>query len=67
MRRVPGHPEDAPITGYDAVPAPGMCLCVESCVGVEGGAEGVKLEEQVLVTEGGREVLSTYPLRDPGR
>ena len=61
------YPEDALITGYDAVLEPGMCLCVESYVGVEGGAEGVKLEEQVLVTENGHEVLSTYPLRDPGR
>ena len=29
-----------------------------------GGAEGVKLEEQVLVTDTGAEVLSRYPLED---
>jgi hypothetical protein len=27
-----------------------MAICVESYIGAEGGAEGVKLEEQVLVT-----------------
>jgi Xaa-Pro aminopeptidase len=42
--------------------APGMTLCVESFIGVEGGREGVKLEEQVLVTESGIERLSRYPL-----
>jgi hypothetical protein len=35
---------------------------IESYVGERGGAEGVKLEEQVLVTANGAEVLSTYPL-----
>ena len=36
--------------GYDGVVEPGMVLCVESFIGVEGGREGVKLEEQVIVT-----------------
>jgi Xaa-Pro dipeptidase len=47
--------------GYDGVIEPGMTLCVESYIGAEGGADGVKLEEQVLVTERGVEVLSTFP------
>jgi len=47
--------------GYDGVIEPGMVLCVESYVGAEGGIEGVKLEEQVLITETGTERLSTYP------
>jgi hypothetical protein len=38
-----------------------MTLCVESFIGVEGGREGVKLEEQVLITETGTLRLSTYP------
>jgi Xaa-Pro dipeptidase len=39
----------------------GMVLSVEAYVGVEGEVEGLKLEEQVLVTEGGVEVLSHAP------
>ena len=39
-----------------------MTLCVESYVGPDDGGEGVKLEEQILVTEDGIELLSTYPL-----
>ncbi|MGY1761608.1 M24 family metallopeptidase [Geodermatophilus sp. SYSU D00779] len=39
----------------------GMVFSVEAYVGVEGEAEGLKLEEQVLVTEGGVEVLSHAP------
>jgi Xaa-Pro dipeptidase len=41
----------------------GMVLCVESYVGRLGGHEGVKLEEQVLITETGNRPLSTYPVR----
>ena len=40
---------------------PGMVLCVEAFVGKEGGREGVKLEDQVLITDTGYEFLSTYP------
>ncbi len=40
---------------------PGMVLCVEAYVGKEGGKEGVKLENQVLVTETGFENLTIYP------
>jgi len=39
----------------------GMTVCVESYIGAEDGNEGVKLEEQVLVTEDGPQRLSTYP------
>ncbi len=39
----------------------GMVFSVEAYVGVEGEAEGLKLEEQVLVTEGGVELLSHAP------
>ena len=47
--------------GYDGLVKPGMALCVESFIGKEGGREGVKLEEQVIITENGVELLSTYP------
>ncbi len=50
--------------GYDGVIEPGMTLCVESYIGVDGGADGVKLEEQVLVTERGVELLSHFPFDD---
>jgi len=46
---------------YDARLEPGMTLCVESYVGPHDHAEGVKLEEQVLVTESGVEILSASP------
>ncbi len=45
----------------DGVTEPGMTLCVESYIGAEDGTEGVKLEQQMLVTETGTELLSTFP------
>jgi Xaa-Pro dipeptidase len=47
--------------GYDGYLEPGMVICVESFIGVEGGREGVKLEEQVIITETGVERMTTYP------
>lgn len=41
---------------------PGMTVCVESYMGEVGGAQGVKLEQQVLVTPTGHEILSLFPL-----
>ena len=41
-----------------------MVFSVEAYVGAEGEPEGVKLEEQVLVTDTGVEVLSHAP-HDP--
>ena len=38
-----------------------MVLCIESYVGAVGETDGVKLEQQVLVTDEGHEQLSTYP------
>ncbi len=49
-------------SGYDGVLEPGMVLTVEAFVGSRDGGEGVKLEEQFLVTEGAPERLSTFPL-----
>jgi Xaa-Pro aminopeptidase len=46
----------------DGVLERGMVLCVESYIGRLGGHEGVKIEEQVLITETGNEQLSTYPV-----
>ena len=46
----------------DGVLEPGMVLCVESYIGRLGGHEGVKIEEQVLITETGNLQLSSYPV-----
>ena len=42
----------------------GMTICIESYIGRVGGSQGVKLEQQVLVTETGCEALSSYPWED---
>lgn len=42
----------------------GMVFSIEAYVGAEGAREGIKLEEQVLVTDQGVELLSYAP-RDP--
>ncbi|MGY9074585.1 MAG: M24 family metallopeptidase [Acidimicrobiales bacterium] len=48
--------------GFDGVLQPGMCLTVESYIGDRHGGEGVKLENQVLVTENGPELLTQSSL-----
>ena len=53
--------EDWDSAGYDGVLEAGTVVSVESYVGRLGGREGVKLEEQVLITESGHERLSRYP------
>lgn len=58
------HRGDFPDAGYDGVILPGMVICVESYIGEEGGSQGVKLEQQVLVTEEGTELLSLFPFED---
>lgn len=39
----------------------GMVVSVESYIGEVDGAEGVKLEEELIITETGVEMLSRYP------
>ena len=58
------YPEDIADHGYDGVIEPGMALCLESYIGADGGREGAKLEQQVLVTDTGIEALSTFPFED---
>lgn len=50
--------------GIEGMIEPGMVLCVESFAGEVGGKEGVKLEQQILVTEDGPELLSKYPMEE---
>jgi Xaa-Pro aminopeptidase len=58
------HRADFPTAGYDGVIEPGMTLCVESFIGHNDGGEGVKLEQQVLVTETGIDLLSRFPFEE---
>ncbi len=55
-------PEQWERWGYDGVLEPNMVLTVESFVGARDGGEGVKLENQVLVTENGPELLTDFSL-----
>ncbi|MHA6908906.1 M24 family metallopeptidase [Ralstonia pseudosolanacearum] len=47
------HQVDWQAAGYDGQFEAGMALCVESYIGAEGGNEGVKLEQQVVLTDSG--------------
>lgn len=58
------HAMDWEQSGYDGVLEEGMTICFESFIGSEHGIEGVKLEEQVLVTASGYQQLSTFPYEE---
>ncbi|WP_322027887.1 Xaa-Pro peptidase family protein [Burkholderia sp. BCC1977] len=47
------HQVDWESSGYDGRFEVGMTVCVESYIGAEGGTQGVKLEQQVVLTEHG--------------
>ncbi len=49
---------------YAAVIEAGKVISHERFLGHEKAAEGVKLEDQVLVTETGIEVMSSLPFED---
>ena len=55
------YPEDLECHGYSGVLEPGMALCVEAYVGRVGGKSGVKLEDQIIITDTGFENLTNYP------
>ncbi len=61
-----GADPDDPLA-QDGVLVPGMTVCIESYMGEVGGAEGVKLEQQVLITDTGHEILSRFPLESAFR
>ena len=56
------YPEDADDGMYDGRFEANMIVCVESYVGALDGPDGVKLEQPVLITDRGPEVLSELPL-----
>ena len=55
------YPIDYVEGAFDAILEPGMVLCVEAYIGEEGGFEGIKLEDQVLITETGHKNLTNFP------
>ena len=58
------HAGDFDTYSKDGVLEPGMVVSVESYIGEVDGAEGVKLEDEVLITETGVELISRYPYSD---
>ncbi|BCS19590.1 M24 family metallopeptidase [Aspergillus puulaauensis] len=58
------YPEDLEAFGYDGELQAGMVLSVEAYVGEVGGKDGIKLENQLLVTETGYELLTHYPFEE---
>lgn len=52
------HSDMVRAKGHDGIVEPGMVICVESYAGAPGDAEGIKLEQQILITETGPELLS---------
>ena len=65
---VPGFTASACATneerGYSGELEAGMMLCVEAYIGEVGGPDGIKLEDQLLVTEDGVENMVACPF-DP--
>ena len=55
------YPCDWDEEGTDGKFEAGMVICIESFIGSEHGGEGVKLEQQILVTDTGYELMSTVP------
>jgi Xaa-Pro aminopeptidase len=58
------YPEDIKSYGYTGTLEAGMVICVEVYVGEDGGSHGVKLEDQVLVTQDGFENMTRFPFEE---
>ena len=58
------HARDRKEFGATGTLEPGMVVSVESYIGEVGGAEGVKLEEEVLITSSGTELISRFPFEE---
>ena len=46
---------------YDGEFKAGMVICMESYMGAVGERDGIKLEQQILITDDGYELMTTYP------
>ncbi len=55
------YPEDFMDGAFEYHLEPGMVLCVEVYAGAVGGKNGIKLEDQVLITEDGYENITSCP------
>ncbi|MDC1249707.1 M24 family metallopeptidase [Planktomarina sp.] len=53
------HSDKIRAKGHDGILEPGMVICVESYAGAPGDPEGVKLEQQILITESGPGVYNS--------
>ncbi len=58
------YPQDFAEWGSDGVFVENMVVSVESYIGEVGGSDGVKLEEQVLITNNGAVPMSSSPFYD---
>ena len=58
------HAMDYATYGREGQLLPGMVVSVESYIGEKGGREGVKLEDEILITKTGSERLSRFPYED---
>jgi Xaa-Pro aminopeptidase len=58
------YKEDEAFGMYDGVFEDNMVVCVESYIGAVGGHEGVKLEQPVLITAQGPQLICDCPFED---
>jgi Xaa-Pro aminopeptidase len=58
------HAIDFQSYGREGALEPGMVVSVESYIGEKGGSEGVKLEEEVLVTDNSPVLISRFPFEE---
>jgi len=58
------HTQDFAKFGGEGVLEPGMVVSVESYIGEVGGPEGVKLEQELLITATGSELISRFPFEE---
>jgi len=58
------HAMDFEIYGREGILEPGMVVSIESYIGEKGGGEGVKLEEEVLVSNAGPVLISRFPYEE---
>jgi len=49
---------------YDEALQSGMVVCIESYMGAVGEHDGIKLEQQVIVTDDGYELMTQYPFEE---
>ena len=58
------HAMDFQTYGREGTLQPGMVVSVESYIGEKGGSEGVKLEEELLITDTGAVPISRFPYEE---